>query len=64
MGLNPIAVLSKSAGDPIHSIADRSGATTSALPYQGQATGSWTDNENVDSTLEPSPRVIPWFLGP
>lgn len=43
---------------------DRSAVASSALLYQGQATGSWTDDENVDSQLEPPPSVILWFLGP
>jgi len=64
MGLNPIAISSKSAGDVIHHIEDRSCEAGSALRYQGRATGSWRDDENVDPSPEPPHGVALGSLGP
>lgn len=61
MGWNPIAVLSKSLRDIIHSIEDRNIVASSILRYQGQAMESWTDDENADSLPEPLHSIILLF---
>lgn len=62
MGWNPGAILSESLRDIIHNIEDRNTVARSILWYQGQAMESWTDDENVDSVLEPPHSIILSFL--
>lgn len=62
MGWNPIPILSKSLRDVNYSIEDRNTVVHSSLWYQGQAIEFWTDDENMDSLLEPPHSIILSFL--